>query len=175
MKDSTDSFTVAVQKTDGRCPIGETVGKRNIQQARIPVLSCEGGCIRGEIARLAANMVAKEAGFARGCHGELVTVPDSAIARWMREAEKVILIDGCFLCCHGRMIKGLLKTDQLTQFDALKVYKKYTDVFDIDGISEEERQEAARMVADHVLEHLGYDEFSQTCEKGGTTHATAVE
>jgi hypothetical protein len=50
-EDSANSFAVEIQKTNGRCPIGETVGKRNIEEERIPVLSCEGGCIRGEIAR----------------------------------------------------------------------------------------------------------------------------
>ncbi len=155
MTNPTDSFAVQVQKTGGHCPTGENVGKRNIEERRIPVLSCEGGCIRGEIARLAANMVAKEAGFARGCHGELITVPDSAIAQWIHEAEKIILIDGCFLSCHGRMLKGLLKKDQLVQFDALAVYKKYTDVFDIDDVPQEEREEAARQVANHVLANLG--------------------
>jgi uncharacterized metal-binding protein len=166
--DSADSFAVEVQKTDGHCPIGETVGKRNIEEQRIPVLSCEGGCIRGEIARLAANMVSKEAGFARGCHGELVTVPDSAIAQWIRGAEKVILIDGCFLSCHGRILEGLLKKDQLVQFDALKVYKKYTDVFDIDEVSETDRRKAAQQVADSVLVELGYSRPTRTLKRGVT-------
>ncbi len=154
MTNSTDSFAIQIQKTEGHCPTGENVGKRNSEEKRIPVLSCEGGCIRGEIARLAANMISKEAGFARGCHGELLTVPDSAIAQWIREAQKVIMIDGCFLSCHGRMLKGLLKEDQLVQFDALAVYKKYTDVFDIDAVPPEEREEAARQVANHVLANL---------------------
>jgi hypothetical protein len=160
--DAANSFAVEVKKTDGHCPIGETVGRRNIEEERIPVLSCEGGCIRGEIARLAANMVSKEAGFARGCHGELVTVPDSAIAQWIRGAEKVVLIDGCFLSCHGRIIEGLLNKDQLVQFDALKVYRKYTDVFDIDEVPKEKRAEAAREVADVVLAEL---------VRGGVTNA----
>lgn len=166
-----DSFTVEVQTTDGRCPIGEIVGERNIKERRIPVLSCEGGCIRGEIARLAANMVSREAGFARGCHGELVTVPDSAIAQWIRGAEKVVLIDGCFLSCHGRILEGLLKRDQLVQFDALKVYRKYMDVFDIHDVPQEEREEAARQVADSLLAQLG----CVAAEKhgGGAKNATS--
>lgn len=175
MTNSTDSFAVEVQGTDGRCPIGETVGRRNIEEQRIPVLSCEGGCIRGEIARLAANMVSREPGLARGCHGELVTVPDSAIAQWIRSAEKVVLIDGCFLSCHGRIIKGLLKEDQLVQFDALKVYKNYTDIFDIDAVPQEDRQEAARQVADHVLAQLGHHGPGQTVQEGGATHATSTQ
>jgi hypothetical protein len=171
--DSANSFTVEVKKTDRHCPIGETVGKRNIEEERIPVLSCEGGCIRGEIARLAANMVSKEAGFARGCHGELVTVPDSAIAQWIRGAEKVILIDGCFLGCHGRILEGLLKKDQLVEFDALKVYRKYTDVFDIDGVSETERKKAARQVADSILTKLGHSGPGRKVKKGGATNANS--
>jgi uncharacterized metal-binding protein len=167
--DSANSFMIKVHKTEGHCPIGETVGKRNIEEKRIPVLSCEGGCIRGEIARLAANMVSEEAGFARDCHGELLTVPDSAIAKWIREADKVILIDGCFLSCHGRILEGLLKKGQLAQFDALKVYKRYTDVFDIDKVSEAERQKAARLVADEVLA-----EFPRIVhEKTGGTNANS--
>jgi hypothetical protein len=155
MRTSAHSFAIETNGTDGRCPIGETVGQRNMNEGRTPVLSCEGGCIRGEIARLAANMVAQESGYGRGCHGELLTVPDSTIARWIRTAEKVVLIGGCFLRCHGRILENLLSKDQLAQFDALKVYKKYTDVFDIDGVPEKERFEAARQVADTVLSELG--------------------
>ena len=151
MTDATGSFAIEVQKTEGRCPIGETVGQRNIREARIPVLSCEGGCIRGEIARLAANMVGEAPEFARGCHGELMTVPDSAIAQWIRAARKVVLIDGCFLSCHGRILEGLLERGQLAYFDALTIYKKYTDVFDINEVAEAERTRAARQVADAVL------------------------
>ena len=96
----------------------------------------------------------KEEPFARGCHGELLSVPDSAMAQWVKKAEKVVLIDGCFLRCHGMIIEGLLARDKLAQFDALSVYKKYTDVFDIDDVPEEERQQAARQVADSVLAAL---------------------
>ena len=70
----------------------------------------------------------------------------------------MVLIDGCFLRCHGRILQNLLSKDQLAQFDALKIYKKYTDVFDIDGVPEKERVEAARQVADAVLTELGKEE-----------------
>lgn len=154
MSESDQKISIAVTTTKGKCPIGETIGERNISEGKIPVLSCEGGCIRGEIARLAANMVAKETPYARGCHGELLSVPDSAIARWMKTAEKVVLIDGCFLGCHGRILENLLEKDKLAKFDALSVYKKYTDVFDIDDVPESERKVAARQVADAILAQL---------------------
>ena len=154
MRKTNTTFTIEVKDTENRCPVGETIGNRNIAEGRVPVLSCEGACIRGEIARLAANMVAKEKPFARGCHGELLSVPDSAMAKWTGNAEKVVLIDGCFLRCHGRIIESVIHKEKLVQFDALAVYKKYTDVFDVDDVPEAERQEAARQVADSVLAAL---------------------
>jgi hypothetical protein len=175
MSKTNTKFSIDVQTTENKCPIGETIGNRNIAEGKIPVLSCEGGCIRGEIARLAANMVSKEAGFARGCHGELITVPDSAIAQWIRGAEKVVLIDGCFLSCHGRILEGLLKKDQLVQFDALKVYKKYTDVFDIDEVPEAERKEAARQVANSLLAKLGHNGPARTLRRTGATNANRIQ
>ena len=76
-KTNDTNFCIEVEDTKNRCPIGETVGNRNIAEGKIPVLSCEGACIRGEIARLAANMIAKEEPFVRACHGELLSVPDT--------------------------------------------------------------------------------------------------
>ncbi len=145
------SFSIMVTGTNNRCPIGEEIGNRNLAEGNIPVLSCEGPCIRGEIARLAANFVAKEEPYRRCCHGELFTVPQSAMAEWAKTAKKVVLIDGCFLRCHGRIVENLIDNNKLIQFDALSHYRKYTDKFDIDSVPEEERKQVARDVADWVL------------------------
>jgi hypothetical protein len=165
MSKSNTTFSIEVKGTENRCPIGEKIGDRNMRDGKIPVLSCEGACIREEIARLAANIVAKDKAFARGCHGELLSVPDSAMAQWVKNAKKVVLIDGCFLRCHGRIIENLIGKDKLVQFDALSVYKKYTDVFDIDEIPEAERKDLAQQAADKVLASLKdgtpYDSESQ--------------
>ncbi len=146
--------TVQMNTTSAVCPIGEITGKKNISESKIPVLSCEGACIRGEIARLAAGIVSKKESYGRGCHGELITVPDSAISRWIRTADKVVLIDGCFLRCHGRIIENIIDQDKLIQFDALSHYNRYTDIFDIEDVPEKERIEVAQSVADWVVESL---------------------
>jgi uncharacterized metal-binding protein len=151
MRSEKPDIDLRIANTMCHCPIGETIGKRAMEQSKIPVLSCEGACIRGEIARQAANMIAKEEPYGRGCHGELMTVPDSSIARWFNTASKVVLIDGCFLRCHGRILERLLDGDKLIQFDALAVYKRYSDIFDADDVPEAERMATARQVADHVL------------------------
>jgi uncharacterized metal-binding protein len=146
--------TVRVNMTKAVCPIGEITGKKNMSESKIPVLSCEGACIRGEIARLAAGIVSKKEPYGRGCHGELITVPDSAISRWIKTAEKVVLIDGCFLRCHGRIIENIIDKEKLIQFDALSHYNRYTDIFDYEDVPEKERKEVAQSVADWVLESL---------------------
>lgn len=155
MSKSTGRFTIEIDSTTDVCPAGETAGKTRLKEGKIPVISCEGGCIRGEIARLAANMVAKEEAFARGCHGEIIAAPNSAMADWARKAEKVVVIDGCFMHCHGRIVKNLVSEEKVRVFDALKVYGKYCDLIEIDDVPEAERKEVARQVAEKVLSDLG--------------------
>lgn len=147
----TPDFTVAVEGVKGRCPAGEAYAQRNITERKIPVLSCEGPCIRGEIARLAANLVAQELpSHARACHAEAFYVPHSAMARWVREAEKSVMIDGCFLKCHGRVLKNLVGEDKVVQIDALPLHRKYTDIFSMDEVPQAEREAVARQVADKI-------------------------
>ena len=155
MEAYTSDFSVAVQGVKGFCPAGEAYARRNIVDGKIPVLSCEGPCIRGEIARLAANIVAREVpSFARACHAETFFVPHSAMARWVKDAEQAIMIDGCFLKCHGRVLKALIPEDRVVHIDALPLYKKYTEVFSMEDVPEEERKAVARQVADRIIENL---------------------
>ena len=163
--------TLAVTPTAGSCPIGEITGDRNMRQSRIPVLSCEGACIRGEIARLAANIVSKGESFGRGCHGEMLTVPESAIARWIKTAEKVVLIDGCFLRCHGRILENMIDAQKLIQFDALSHYKKYNEIFDCDDVPEDERKEVAQSVAEWVMDGLNNPSVEQLTACGGANRS----
>ena len=148
-------FSMKVQGVKGLCPAGEAYAEKQMQKKTIPVLSCEGGCIRGEIARLAANYVAQDMpSFARACHAETFFVPDSAMARWVKTAPKAVMIDGCFLQCHGRVLKGIVGEDRMIEIDALPYYKKYTDSFLIDDVPEAERKAVARQVADRIIVEL---------------------
>ena len=155
MEGYTPDFSLEVQGVKGVCPAGEVYAKRNISEKKIPVLSCEGPCIRGEIARLAANLIAHEVpSFARACHAETFLVPHSSMARWVKEAEKSVMIDGCFLKCHGRVLKKLIGEEKVIHIDALPLYKKYTDIFLMDDVPEEERKAVARQVADKIIARL---------------------
>ncbi|HSC93428.1 MAG TPA: putative zinc-binding protein [Burkholderiales bacterium] len=154
----TPNFSLQVEGVKGFCPAGEVYAKQQIEKRTIPVLSCEGPCIRGEIARLAANYIAQDTpSLARACHAETFVVPHSAMARWVKGAERSIMIDGCFLKCHGRVLTGLVGADRMIQIDALPFYRKYTDIFLMDDVPEDERKAVARQVADKIIAKLKED------------------
>lgn len=163
MESYTADFSLEVQGVRGLCPAGEAYAKQQIAKKATPVLSCEGPCIRGEIARLAANLVAQEVpSLARACHAETFFVPHSAMADWVKGAEKSLMIDGCFLKCHGRVLKNLVGEDKVVHIDALPLYRKYTDVFLMDDVPEEERKAVARQVADKIIAKLKQDAAAET-------------
>jgi hypothetical protein len=154
----TPDFSLDVQGIKGLCPAGETFAKEQIAKKTVPVLSCEGPCIRGEIARLAANAVTQEVPrLARACHAETFFVPHSSMAAWVKGAEKTVMIDGCFLQCHGRVLKGLVGEGKMIQIDALPFYRKYTDIFLMDDVPEDERKAVARQVADKIIAKLQHN------------------
>ncbi len=134
----TPDFSLEVDGVKGMCPAGEVYAKQKIAERKFPVFSCEGPCIRGEM-------------LARACHAETFFVPHSSMKRWITEADKTVVIDGCFLKCHGRVLKNLIAEEKVVHIDALPLYKKYTDVFLADDVPEDERKEVARQVADKVI------------------------
>ena len=157
MSGSIQNFSIEVEGIKAVCPLGEVVGNKMIAEGRIPVISCEGGCFRGEIARVAAHIVAEEEPYSRGCHGEMFTAPRSAMAEWTKKAGKVVVIDGCFMHCHGRIMKNVVGSENTIQFDALPMYnrdKKYSEKMLVSEVPEAERKVLARQVAAKVLTKL---------------------
>ena len=155
MESYTADFSLRVQGVKGFCPAGEIYAKQQMEKKTIPVLSCEGPCIRGEIARLAANFVTQYVpSLARACHAEAFFVPHSSMAQWVKAAKKSVMIDGCFLECHGRVVRELVGEGKVIQIDARPLYKKYTDIFLMDDVPEQERKAVARHVADKIIAKL---------------------
>ncbi len=64
------------------------------------------------------------------------------------------MIDGCFLRCHGRILKNLIGDGKMVQIDTLPLHKKYSDIFLMDDVPEAERKAVARQVADKVIAML---------------------
>jgi len=87
----------------------------------------------------------------------MFTAPRSAMAEWARKANKVVVIDGCFMHCHGRIMKNIVGSQNMIQFDALPMYNKdnkYSNTMLVDEVPEAEREGLARQVADRILASL---------------------
>ena len=154
MVESTPDFALKISEVTGVCPAGEVYAKQQIAEKKTPVISCEGPCIRGEVARLAANIVSEEAPYARCCYAETLLVPHSSMTVWVKGAEKVVVIDGCFLNCMGRVVENVIDKDRIIHIDTNPLFKGYSDVFLYTDVLEETRKELAREVADKILEKL---------------------
>lgn len=159
--------TIKIEKVEQSCPACEKyVEKYTTTPPRIAVMACEGACAKGEVARIAANLVAHKLAKERTvriCLGGAFT-KDSGQRDLVRRADKTIAVDGCFLSCSSRMMKGVLPClrPETVQADAL--YEASLP-FGIDEVPEETVRECARIVAEivvreHVLDPALHEEKS---------------
>ena len=152
---SKNDFSIAVEGVQGTCRAGEIYARENMARGKIPVFSCEGPCIRGEIARLVANIVADEVpSCARCCHAEAAFAPHSSMARWVQQAARAVTIDGCHLRCHSRVLQNLVDGERTIEVDALSFYDRFGDVFLYTDVPQADREAVAREVADGVIAAL---------------------
>ena len=150
----TAAFEVAVRGVKGTSRAGEKYAKERLAAKAIPVLTCEGPCIRGEIARLAGNMITREVPeLARACPAETFFVPHSAMATWVKQSTKVVMIDGCALKGYGRLLQQLVP-GKVVHIDALPLHNRYNDVFLMDDVHSAERRTVAREVAEKIIGQL---------------------
>ena len=85
------------------------------------------------------------------------------MARWVGQAEQVVVIDGCHLKCHRRIVENIVGQGRVRSFDALARYRKYGDLFEIDAVPEAERRAVAEDVAGWVLKNLDERTASAPC------------
>ena len=144
--------TVLIEKTKNVCPLCEDYSKE--QSAKpVAVLSCEGACLRGEISRQAANKICFDlAGekTVRICLGGAFT-KDSGQRDLIKNAQKVISIEGCFIKCASRMMKGVIPelNPEIVIADGLYDFDK--KLFGINEMSSEEISIHAETVANKVI------------------------
>ena len=84
------------------------------------------------------------------------------MARSAKEAEKAVVVDGCFLECIGRVVNNVVDRDKVIHIDAHPLYRKYNDMFLMDDVPEEECKAVARSVADKIVSKLKEGTASKT-------------
>jgi len=147
--------TIHLEKAKAGCSLCEAYAAGEAGKP-IVVMACEGACLRGELARLAANHLCDELApgrTARLCLGGAFT-KDTGQRNLARRAPRVIAIEGCPTACASRMMKAVLPELQpeiqwipkLTAFDG--------SLFAIKEMPEAERKAQAARAAQTILRSL---------------------
>ncbi len=147
----TEYESIQIKKTSMTCALCEDYAARQAIKP-VVVMSCEGGCLRGEIARQAANILCFELApekTARLCLGGAFT-KNTGQRALVRNASKLVAIEGCSIVCATRMMKGVVPdiapqvaiADKLCEFD--------TRLFGINEMPEEQIRQHAREVATKI-------------------------
>ena len=150
-----DHELVRIEKAKGNCNLCEDYAQRQ-QHKPVAVMSCDGACLRGEIARQAANLLChslEKERTVRICLGGAFT-KNTGQRGLVRNAPRVLALEGCPVHCASRMMRGVIegleveivRADLLCDFDRSR--------FGIDEMTPEEILVRAREVAQKVAATL---------------------
>lgn len=154
-KDESQYEVVRIRKTKNVCSLCEDYAQRHAQKP-IAVLSCEGACLRGEIARRAANKICYDLipeKTVRICLGGAFT-KDTGQRNLVRNAQHVVAIEGCFIRCASRMMQGVLVDLKPQLIVADSLYELGGDLFGVDELPEEQIRAHAEQVALKITEMI---------------------
>ncbi len=136
------------------CAEGKRYVERHLEgPPKVAVLACEGACVKGEVARVAANLLAyrlERERTVRICHGDALTA-DSGFRTLVERAPRVIAVEGCGLHCATELLNARLPDVRVTPVTASTLYEyDRTRCFEIFDMPAEELAAHARVVAAHV-------------------------
>ena len=145
---------VKIEKVNGYCGICEDYAKEHLTTpTKIAVMSCEGACARGEVSRRAANMIAhkiSKENTVRICLGGAFT-KEGGQRNLVQTSHKILAIEGCFINCSSRMMKGVLPEITPLVINADNLHDTELP-FGIDEVSDEDFNALAKTVAEKIVE-----------------------
>ena len=146
---------IHLEKTRNVCPMCEDYARRQASKP-VAVMCCEGACLRGEVARQAANLLCHSLApdqTVRICLGGAFT-KDTGQRGLARNGKRTIALEGCFIECASRMMKGVIPDLKTEVIVADTLYDFDRSLFGIDQMPEAQIKVHAEEVARKVLERL---------------------
>jgi uncharacterized metal-binding protein len=158
---SDDGYEVVrIEKAKNNCRLCDDYAE--LQKAKpVAVICCEGACLRGEIARQAANILCHSLApekTVRICLGGAFT-KDTGQRDLVRKATRLIALEGCFVNCSSRMMNGVIEGLEAEVIIADQLYDFDRKLFGVEEMAPDEIQAHARTVAGKIAATLG------SCEK----------
>ena len=147
-----DYETIRIEKTNNVCPMCEDYAREQASKP-VAIMSCEGACLRGEIARRAANLICHSLAperTVRICLGGAFT-KDTGQRQLVGKAKRVIALEGCFINCSSRMMKGVIRELEPEVIIADKLYDFDRSLFGMDEMSEDEIKVHSQEVAKKIV------------------------
>ena len=153
------SHTLNVQMLDRGCAAGDAYAAKHVTgEPKAAVVSCEGACIKGEVARRAANLVAHELAPKRSvriCHGGGFLLTQGGMRKLVEQAEQVIVVDGCPLVCGTRLARAAFPEKELDVVVANALYEGDDALFGVNELADKEINATVRDVANQIVaKHL---------------------
>lgn len=147
--------TVRIEKAKGNCTLCDEYAEK--QRAKpVAVICCEGACLRGEVARQAANILCHELApgkTVRVCLGGAFT-KNTGQRGLVRDAGRVLALEGCPVDCASRMMAGVIPELTPEVINVSRLYDFDRSLFGIDEMAPEEIRIHARTAAEKVAERL---------------------
>ncbi|ABQ24681.1 putative zinc-binding protein [Geotalea uraniireducens] len=144
-----------IEKARNSCHLCEDFADR--QKAKpVAVICCEGACLRGEVARQAANLLCHSLApekTVRICLGGAFT-KDTGQRKLVRSAARLIALEGCFVNCSSRMMNGVIDGLKPEVIIADRLYEFDRKLFGVDEMPPEQIQAHARTVALKIADSL---------------------
>jgi uncharacterized metal-binding protein len=120
------------------------------------ILSCEGACLRGEVSRQVANNICfKEIPekTSRICLGGAFT-KNTGQRNLVRNAQRVIALEGCSIKCASRMMKGVINDLETEVILVDKYYDFDTSLCGINEVSNQEIKQYAKQATKKIIKRL---------------------
>jgi uncharacterized metal-binding protein len=137
------------------CRLCEDFAERQ-REKPVAVICCEGACLRGEVARQAANILCHSLApdkTVRICLGAAFT-KDTGQRNLVRNAGRVIALEGCHVNCASRMMRGAIQGLAAEIVAVDRMYDFDRKLFGTDEMPPEEIQAHARTVAQQIVATL---------------------
>ena len=146
---------VRIEKTKIKCQLCEDYAERQ-RSKLVAVMSCEGACLRGEVARRAANILCHSLApekTVRICLGGAFT-KDTGQRALVRNAARLIAVEGCAINCSSRMMSGAVEGLAPEIINADRLYEFDRTLFGIEELPAEQIEAHARVVARKIAQTL---------------------
>lgn len=137
------------------CSAGDTYAKHHLtEEPKAAIVSCEGACLKGEVARRAANLIAHELTPSRAvriCHGGAFLLNQGGMRKLVAMADQAIVVEGCAMACGSRIAKAAFPDRDFQVVVANTLYEGDDTLFGTNEATDTYIRKKSLEVADQVM------------------------